>query len=140
MGLCSHTVCLFCRTRGGPRSVGFRLNGSDRVDPSPRDHRSRHVLKRALKWRRSKGSQVATWRQERAYLHQPSDRAIAIQRPREIGVLPVFWKTSGASDSNLTAQKPPGRTSRSRCDRTAIAPRSHRDRAAITLLQRRNRI
>ena len=38
VGLCSHTVCLFCKTRGGARSVRFRLNGGDRVDPSPRDH------------------------------------------------------------------------------------------------------
>ena len=49
VGLCSHTVCLFCRTRGGPRGVGFRLNGGDRVDLSPRDHDQDTCLKNGLK-------------------------------------------------------------------------------------------
>ena len=39
------TRFLFCRTRGGARSVGFGQNGGDHVDPSPRDHQIQHVLK-----------------------------------------------------------------------------------------------
>ena len=39
-------------------------------------------------------------------------------------------------DRHRTAEKLPERTPRSRCDRTAIALRSHRDRAAITLIRR----
>ena len=48
VGLCSHTVFLFCRTRGGARSVRFRLNGGDRVDPSPRDHDQSTCVKTTL--------------------------------------------------------------------------------------------
>ena len=43
-------------------------------------------------------------------------------------------------DHHRTAEKRPGRTPRSRCDRTVIAPRSHCDRPTIALLQRRNRL
>ena len=38
VGLYSHTILFFCRTGAGARIVRFRLNGDDRVDPSPRDH------------------------------------------------------------------------------------------------------
>ena len=48
VGLCSHTVFLFCRTRGGARSVRFQLNGGDRVDPSPRDHDQSTCVKTTL--------------------------------------------------------------------------------------------
>ena len=134
------TRSYLCRTRGSTAGVGFDQDGGDRVDPSPRDHQSNTCANAHLSGVDRKAHRSPRGDRRRAYLHQPSDRAIAIQRPREVGFLPFFWKTSGASDSNLTAQKASGRTSRSRCDRTAIAPRSHRDRAAITLLQRRNRI
>ena len=43
------TRFLFCRTRGSARRAGCGRNGRDRVDPSPRDHRSKHVLKEEFK-------------------------------------------------------------------------------------------
>ena len=134
------TRSYLCRTRGSTTGVGFDQDGGDRVDPSPRDHQSNTCANAHLSGVDRKAHRSPRDDRRRAYLHQPSDRAIAIQRPREVGFLPFLWKTSGVSDSNLTAQKASGRTSRSRCDRAAIALRSHRDRAAITLLQRRNRI
>ena len=36
-------------TRGRARSVGFRRNGRDPVDPSLRDHQINHVRKREIK-------------------------------------------------------------------------------------------
>ena len=122
------------------RASDLLTDGYDRVDPSPRDHQSNTCANTHLSDVDRKAHRSPRGDRRRAYLHQPSDRAIAIQRPREVGFLPLFGRHPEPSDSNLTAQKASGRTSRSRCDRTAIAPRSHRDRAAITLLQRRNRI
>ena len=47
VGLCPHGNYL-CRTRGASRGIGFDREEErfiDRVDPSPCDHQSRHVLK-----------------------------------------------------------------------------------------------
>ena len=51
VGLCPHGNYL-CRTRGAMRGVKFDREEErfiDRVDPSPRDHQSRHVLKKPHK-------------------------------------------------------------------------------------------
>ena len=50
VGLCPHGNYL-CRTRGATRGVGFDREEErliDRVDPSPCDHQSRHVLKNRI--------------------------------------------------------------------------------------------
>ena len=109
------------------RAFDLLTDGYDRVDSSPRDHQSNTCANTHLSDVDRKAHRSPRGDRRRAYLHQPSDRAIAIQRPREVGFFASFWKTSGASDSNLTAQKAFGRTSRSRCDRTAIASRSSGD-------------
>ena len=64
VGLCSHTVFLFCRRRGQATSVRFWLNGGDRVDPSPRDHDQSTCVKSFFKWLRSERLPDATWRRE----------------------------------------------------------------------------
>ena len=50
VGLCPHGNDL-CKTRGATRGVEFDRDEErfiDRVDPSPRDHQSRHVLKKRI--------------------------------------------------------------------------------------------
>ena len=122
------TRSYLCRMRGSTTGVGFDQDGGDRVDPSPRDHQSNTCANAHLSGVDRKAHRSPRG-DRRAYLHQPSDRAIAIQRPREVGFLPFFffWKTSRASDSNLTAQKASGRTSRSSGDYTPSAAESHPD-------------
>ena len=51
VGVCPHGKYL-CRTRGATRGVRFDCEEErliDHVDPSPRDHQSRHVLKKSHK-------------------------------------------------------------------------------------------
>ena len=86
VGLCPHGNYL-CRTRGTTRGVRF-----DRVDPSPRDHQSRHVLKNRISEReqrtylRTRGSTISIRSASR--FHHASvgiHRTVAIFRDFEIG-------------------------------------------------------
>ena len=88
----------------------------------------------------SDGLPDATWRLEsarsssrespigRLTLNAPPDQA---QQARAIVTVPSL------SELHRTAQRNRGRTLRSQCDRTAIEPRSRRDRTAILQLSSR---
>ena len=49
MGLCSHGISLL-QVTWPHRTRQVQARTLDRVDPSPRDHPSKHVLKKETKW------------------------------------------------------------------------------------------
>ena len=132
VGLCSHTVCLFCRTRGGARSVRFRLNGGDRVDPSPRDHDQSTCVMLTL----SDG--------DRSVNHSPRgvlrsaqfssrfDRGIKLHRTAHgISAIAIVHPVGSSSDGGGASWKNSTIAVRSNCDRGVIEPRSGNLRKAI---------
>ena len=115
VGLCSHTI-LFCTTRGGERIVRFRLNGGDRVDPSPHDHDQSTCVKTPLSG--CNRSAYLTPRGDARSVGSSSKGEAAWSRFN----CPFSWKL------HRTVQRCCGRTSRSSRDRGVIEPRSRRDR------------
>ena len=86
-----------------------------------------------FKWRRSEGSPIAMWRHEESpssSMFRPHDRDLTATRWL---IFFSFRRRSGASYSNLTAEKTCGRTPRSRPDRTAIAARSSRHQCSFNV-------
>ena len=74
------------------RASDLITDGYDRVDPSPRDHQSSTCANTHLSDVDRKAYRSPRGDRRRAYLHQHSDRAIAIQRPREVGFLLLFGR------------------------------------------------
>ena len=131
VGLCTHTISVLqdawrCEERW------IRLNGGDHVDLSPRDHQMQHVRIAYLKWPRSEGYAMATWRLENRPIiinWRSHDRDLTASTEAAWNSLArrIFIR----SDLHRTALRTRGRTPRSRSDQTAIAARSSRDRGAF---------
>ena len=118
-----------CRRRGGLVGVGSNQSGWDRVDPSPRDHQLMHVRNLSIKWPRSEGQAMATWRRKNHPIiikFRSSDRDLtASSEAAWTDLAHRIFITIRPSDG--------GRHTTKNSDRSPIVTRSRRDRSSIGL-------